>query len=132
MKKTKRVSKWVEQLNQKKFVGNHLIADFWYGKIIENPKEIKKILIEAAKASNSTPLEVVIHKFTPEGITGVVLVSESHIAIHTWPELNYMAVDIFTCGSHTFPKKAFQYLKSVFQPKKVNWREIKRGKVVKK
>lgn len=127
--KSKRSIRWVKDINKNKlnYVGIHLIAEFWNGKIIEDSKEIEKILIESAKKSNNTPLKVSIHKFSPQGITGVILLSESHLAIHTWPQWNYVAIDIFTCGKRTFPKKALDYLKKKFQPKKIQILEIKRG-----
>jgi len=127
IKKTKRSIKWVKS-KQQKYAGIHLLAEFWNGKIIENPKEIKEILIEAVKQSKNTPLEVAIHKFSPQGITGVILLAESHLAIHTWPELNYIAIDIFTCGERAIPYKALKYLKKKFQPKKIKIKEMKRGK----
>ena len=128
IKKTKRSIQWVKQTKKLKYAGLHLLAEFWYGKIIEDPKEIKRILIEAVKKANNTPLKVTIHKFQPQGITGIVLLAESHIAIHTWPENNYVAIDIYTCGDKASPKKALEYLKKEFQPKKVEIKEIKRGK----
>ena len=130
VKKTKRSIQWVNLKlieKSKKYAGILLVADFWSGKIIEEPKKIKRILIEAAKKSGSQPLEVTIHKFSPQGITGVVLLAESHITIHTWPEINYLAIDIFTCGEKVMPHKALNYLKKEFQPKRVEIREIKRG-----
>ncbi len=129
--KTKRSIQWVKKSKKQKYAGIHLIAEFWNGKIIENPKEIKKILIAAVKEAKSTPLEVAIHKFSPQGLTGVVLLAESHVAIHSWSEFNYVAIDIFTCGDWAKPYKALQYLKKIFKPKKVEIKEIKRGKLVK-
>jgi S-adenosylmethionine decarboxylase len=126
MAKTKRSIKWVKGKNQK-YAGIHLLAEFWGGKIIENPKKIEKILITATKKSGNTPLEVTIHKFSPQGITGVVLLAESHIALHSWSEFNYLAIDIFTCGDKAKPEKALEYLKKKFKPKKVQIKEIKRG-----
>ncbi|MBU4298855.1 adenosylmethionine decarboxylase [Patescibacteria group bacterium] len=111
-----------------KYLGKHLIAEFWDGEIIENEKKLKKILLEAVKKAKNTPLEVVVHKFNPHGITAVVLLAESHIALHAWPEFNYLAIDIFTCGEKAMPEKALEYFKKVFKPKKVEIREIKRGK----
>jgi len=125
--KTKRSIQWVKTKNQK-YAGIHLLAEFWGGKIIENPKEIEKILITAAKKSGNTPLEVTIHKFSPQGISGAVLLAESHISIHSWPELNYLAVDIFTCGKKVKPEIAIRVLRQHFQPKKVRIIKIKRGK----
>jgi len=128
MAKTKRSIKWVPTKKQK-YAGIHLIAEFWGGKIIENSKKIEKILIEATKKAGNTPLKVVIHKFNPQGITGVVLLAESHIALHGWPEFNYLAIDIFTCGEKAMPYKALDYFKKIFQPKRVEIRKIKRGKI---
>lgn len=105
----------------------HITADFEYPKIIEDPKQIRKILYAAAKAANNTPLKTAIYKFPIQGITAVILLAESHISLHTWPEYNYMAVDIFTCGKQTQPIKALEYLRSVFCPKRIRVKEIKRG-----
>jgi len=132
VKKTKRSIQWVKQTKKQKYAGIHLIAEFWNGKIIEKPKEVGKILVRAAKEAKSVPLEVTIHKFSPQGITGVVLLAESHIAFHAWPEINYLAIDIFTCGNRAMPYKALEYLKKEFKPKKIIIKEIKRGKLLKK
>jgi len=132
-KKTKRSIQWVIKKKnsiiqkQQKFAGIHLIAEFWNGKTIDNSKKLKKVLIGAVKASKNTPLNIVIHKFSPQGITGVVLLAESHLAIHSWPELNYTAIDIFTCGQKAMPQKALEYLKKVIKPKRVEIKEFKRG-----
>jgi S-adenosylmethionine decarboxylase len=128
MIKTKRSIKWVKPIKISRYAGIHLLAEFWYGKVIEDPKEIKKILITATKKAKNTPLKVAIHKFSPQGITGVVLLAESHIALHLWPEFNYLAIDIFTCGDKAMPKRALNYLKKKFKPKKIEIQEIKRGK----
>lgn len=114
-----------------KYAGIHLIVEFWGGKIIEDSKEIEKILIRAVKRAKNIPLEVAIHKFSPQGITGVILLAESHIAIHTWPQINYVAIDIFTCGKKAKPEAALSMLKKYFQPKKVRIIKIKRGEIKK-
>ena len=126
MSKTKRSEQWITK--QKKYIGFHLLAEFWGGKIIENSKEIEEILFTAAKKAKNTPLKISIHKFNPAGITAVILLAESHIAIHSWPEMDYMAVDIFTCGDKASPQKALLHLKEKFQPKKLIVKEINRGK----
>jgi len=126
--KTKRSIKWViNKQNKIKHAGIHLVAEFWYGKIVEDKKELKRILTEAVKKANGTPLKTIIHKFEPQGITGVVLLAESHIALHSWPEYNYLAIDIFTCGDKSTPQKALDYLQKEFAPKKVEIQKIKRG-----
>lgn len=150
VKKTKRSILWVPQKKEfranpsplvkrdqegrmvrgkQKYVGIHLIADFWYGETIENPKELERILIEAVKKAKNTFLKVFIHKFSPQGITGVVLLAESHLTFHSWPEINYLAIDIFTCGEKALPQQALEYLKKVFKPKKIKIKEIKRGQL---
>jgi len=128
--RTKRNKKYAnarKKANTKKYFAIHLIAEFWHGKVTEDKRKIKQILIKATKLSKSIPLEVAIHKFSPHGITGVIILAESHIAIHSWPEINYAAIDIFTCGKKSNPYKALEYLKKEFRPKKVKIREINRG-----
>jgi S-adenosylmethionine decarboxylase len=139
IKKTKRSILWVPQKKsprgsrfaalrgKQKYAGIHLIAEFWYGKNIENSKELERILIKATKKAKNIPLKIAIHKFSPQGITGVVLLAESHLALHSWPEINYLAIDIFTCGKKAMPHRALKYLKKMFQPKKIKIKEIKRG-----
>ena len=126
--KTKRSIQWIKENGIRKYAGIHLIADFWNGENIDNsPRKLKEILSAAARAANSTPLKVSIHKFSPQGITGVVLLAESHLAIHAWPELRYVAIDVFTCGDKSMPYKALDYLKAVIKPERVEVREAKRG-----
>ncbi|XOA42564.1 MAG: adenosylmethionine decarboxylase [Candidatus Nealsonbacteria bacterium] len=132
IKKTKRSIQWVNQWvngKKQKYAGIHIVAEFWGSKIIEDSKEIEKILITAAEKGGNTPLEVTTHKFLPQGITGVVLLAESHIALHAWPEYNYLAIDIFTCGEKAFPDKSLNYLRKKFNPKKVEIKKIKRGTI---
>ena len=68
------------------------------------------ILKRAAKLANATVLNLISNKFEPQGVTAIALLAESHISIHTWPESNYSAVDIFTCGQIMMPELASQYL----------------------
>ena len=67
-------------------------------------------LNRAAKLAKATVLNLISNKFEPQGVTAIALLAESHISIHTWPELNYSAVDIFTCGQNMLPELASQYL----------------------
>lgn len=76
---------------------------------------IEQALIQAAQVSQSTLLGKVEYQFSPQGVTALALLAESHIAIHTWPERGYAAVDIFTCGQHTQPEAACAYLTSALQ-----------------
>ena len=105
----------------------HLMADFETGRIVEDIQEVEDILFAAAKKANNTPLKVAVHKFSPHGITGVILLAESHIAIHSWPEFNYLAVDIFTCGRKSRPRKALEYIQKCFEAKEIKVQEINEG-----
>jgi S-adenosylmethionine decarboxylase len=72
-------------------------------------------------------LETTFHRFSPQGISGVVVISESHLAIHTWPELGYAAVDVFTCGDHVDPWVAVEAIVKEFGATSVTATEVKRG-----
>ena len=71
---------------------------------------LRCLLNKAAKLSKATVLNLISNKFQPQGVTAIALLAESHISIHTWPESNYAAVDIFTCGQNMMPELASQYL----------------------
>ena len=96
-------------------------------KILSNLKEVQDVLITAAKIANATIVEVAFHEFSPFGISGMVVIAESHLSIHTWPEYDYAAVDIFTCGNVLKPEKAVAYLIEKFQSKNPSVVELKRG-----
>lgn len=109
-----------------KSAGVHILLDFWGAKNINSVKFVRKALIDAIKASKFTLLKVDLHKFSPQGVSGVAIIAESHISIHTWPEYEFAAIDIFSCGDKD-PKPAVKSLKKSFTPKKVIINEIKRG-----
>jgi S-adenosylmethionine decarboxylase proenzyme len=88
---------------------------------------IENSLISATKASNATIISHNFHKFSPYGVSGVVVIAESHVAIHTWPEYNYAAVDIFTCGDTIEPWTIQEKLKEFFESKNISSMEMKRG-----
>lgn len=109
-------------------LGKHLVCDMWgVENVPHNGDEVVSILKIAADHSNATSLENAYHEFQPSGITAVLLLSESHISLHSWPEHNYVAVDVFTCGDSVSPELAIDYLVSEFKPSKVNIRQIERG-----
>lgn len=84
-------------------------------------------MINAALEAGAEVREFVFHKFSPQGVSGVVVISESHLAIHTWPELGYAAIDVFTCGEKVDPWDACNYLAEFFEADYVNASEVKRG-----
>ena len=83
-------------------------------------------LNRAAKLANATVLNLISNKFEPQGVTAIALLAESHISIHTWPESNYSAVDIFTCGQNMMPEIASQYLIKSLMAKEHSLRVIER------
>ena len=83
-------------------------------------------LNRAAKLANATVLNLISNKFEPQGVTAIALLAESHISIHTWPESNYSAVDIFTCGKNMMPELASQYLNESLMAKEHSLRVIER------
>ncbi len=93
-------------------IGRQAIMDVYdYKKIdVENIEEIKEMLIKSAKESNLHIVDSKFHKFEPIGISGVLILAESHLTIHTWPEYNYIAIDIFTCGNSINPVAACEII----------------------
>ena len=88
---------------------------------------LRCILNRAAKLANATVLNLISNKFEPQGVTAIALLAESHISIHTWPESNYSAVDIFTCGKNMMPELASQYLIESLMAKEHSLRVIERN-----
>ena len=84
-------------------------------------------LNRAAKLANATVLNLISNKFEPQGVTAIALLAESHISIHTWPESNYSAVDIFTCGQNMMPELASQYLIEALKAEEHSLRIIERN-----
>ena len=88
---------------------------------------LRCILNRASKLANATVLNLISNKFEPQGVTAIALLAESHISIHTWPESNYSAVDIFTCGKNMKPELASQYLIESLMAKEHSLRVIERN-----
>jgi len=109
-----------------KSAGIHILLDFWGAKNTDSVKFVKKALIDAISASKFTLLKIDLHKFSPQGVSGIAIIAESHVSIHTWPEYEFVALDIFACGGKN-TKLALKSLKKSFKPKKMIIKEIKRG-----
>lgn len=98
--------------------GLHLLIDFWGAKHAQDVKAVEQAMRAAASACGATVLDVMLHSFGPQsGVTGVAILAESHISIHTWPETDYMALDVFVCGSCDAQKAADELVK-YFQPER--------------
>lgn len=81
--------------------------------LLDDENYIRDVVYHASVQSNSTLLALNSHKFEPQGVTCVAMLAESHISIHTWPELGMAVCDIFTCGDHTDPQRGVDYMKMV-------------------
>ena len=109
-------------------VGTHLVVEAWQApeEILNDPEQIRSALVEAVSAGGATLLNLCVHQFNPHGVTATATLSESHIAIHTWPEHGYFAADLFFCGKGD-PHKAMQVLQRILGAKQVMIQEIDRG-----
>ena len=110
-------------------LGRHLLLELLDcdADAINSLEAVKGALIEAAKRAQATIVDVVFHEFNPFGISGVVVIAESHLSIHTWPEYRYAAVDIFSCGEVLQPEIAASYLVEQFGAARASVVEMQRG-----
>jgi S-adenosylmethionine decarboxylase len=100
----------------KTFAGTHLIVDVYGGSRLDDIEHIRQMMHDAVTAAGATLLHTHLHHFTPNGgVSGVAVLAESHISIHTWPERNYGALDVFMCGDSA-PEKAVEVIRAAFQP----------------
>lgn len=109
-------------------LGRHLVADL-HGCTadLNNPRLVMETLEQACEVARATVVERSGHHFSPYGVTVVLVIAESHLAIHTWPEYRYAAVDLFTCGNSVDTWKAFEHVKRALGASRVEVREIERG-----
>jgi S-adenosylmethionine decarboxylase len=109
--------------------GKHCILELFEcpGKLLDDEAFIRHTLGRAANESGATLLKLTSHKFSPQGVTALGLLAESHIAIHTWPETGYAAVDVFTCGTHCDPVKACRILVKHLQSGRHSRSVLQRG-----
>ena len=113
-----------------RFAGTHLLVDLWGATNLADPGHIDTALREAAVTAGATILHSHFHHFTPNGgVSGVVVLAESHISIHTWPERNFAAIDIFMCGACD-PHDSIPVLRRAFKPGRVDLNEERRGRVL--
>lgn len=111
------------------FAGRHLLVDLWDARQLTDIDYIENTLRQAAEAAGATVLSVHLHQFSDSGgVSGVAILSESHISIHTWPERDYAALDVFMCGACN-PHNALPILKAAFNAGSVTVNETRRGVV---
>lgn len=115
--------------NGMRFAGHHLIVDFWGASNLDCLETMEKAMRDAVKQAKATLLHLHLHHFTPNGgVSGVAVLAESHISVHTWPEYGFAAFDVFMCGDSE-PSKAITVLESYFKPATNKVKDLKRGHV---
>ncbi len=95
--------------------------------LLDDRDFISKTMVEAARRSKATIVQDFFHQFSPQGVSGVVIIAESHLSIHTWPEYGYAAIDIFTCSEDMDIDAAFQYLVEAFKSQRYDTKAFERG-----
>lgn len=112
-------------------LGRHILAEFFLcdRTLLNDTIQIEKIMCDAAVRCGATIVQSTFHTFNPHGVSGVVVIQESHLAIHTWPEYGYAAIDVFTCGQDVDPWIATEYLKEMLGAKEATTIELKRGEI---
>ncbi|MBE9558452.1 MAG: adenosylmethionine decarboxylase [Proteobacteria bacterium] len=110
-----------------RFAGTHLIIDLWGCEGIDDIDRMDRAMRDCVEAAGATLLHIHLHHFTPNsGVSGVAVLAESHISVHSWPECGYAAFDVFMCGDAQ-PHKAIDVLKAAFGPSRVKVTEHLRG-----
>ena len=112
-------------------LGRHVLVELYEcsPEILNDVSQIERNMVAAAKEAGATIINSTFHHFSPFGVSGVVVIQESHLAIHTWPEYRYAAIDLFTCGDPVDPWKSYDYLKKAFHAIHGSSMEIRRGQL---
>ncbi len=111
------------------FAGSHLILDLWEARRLDDLEHMEQVMREAVKVAGATLLHIHLHHFTPSGgISGVAVLAESHISVHTWPERNFAALDVFMCGDAR-PEMTIPVFKRAFHPGRMEIKDLMRGVV---
>jgi S-adenosylmethionine decarboxylase len=113
-------------------LGRHLLVELHDcdKEALNNPDFIRKVMLDAAIDCGAVVLGESFHRFSPQGVSGVVIIAESHLSIHTWPEHGYAAVDVFTCGTSVRPEKAAEVIIEKLGSRNHSLVEIPRGVLV--
>lgn len=112
-----------------KAIGRHIILEMWGCQNLDSVEIAEQALRDMVAALDVNLLDLKVYPFSPVGVTGMAIVSESHLVIHTWPEYGYAAVDIFTCGAPRDPQDAVGVLRRLFEPEHIGVMEINRGQL---
>ncbi len=112
-----------------KILGRHILAELsdCEFSILDDLPKLENIMKEAARLSGATIVKSVFHRYNPQGLSGIIVIAESHISIHTWPEYGYAAVDCFTCGRNLNPDLTIEYIVKGLNCKSVQLSDVNRG-----
>ena len=109
-------------------LGKHVLIELWgCNSDINDADSVRNAILQAVDAVGATMLHIHVHSYSPYGVTGLAVLAESHMSIHSWPEHGYLAADVFTCGTRTDPVKAVDVLKDAFEPEHISYEVVKRG-----
>ena len=113
-------------------LGRHILLELkdCNREVLNNLNLLQDVMCSAAEEAGATILEQHFHHFSPQGISGAIIIAESHMAVHTWPEYGYAALDIFTCGDSVKPEVAVEKLIKTLESKDPTVMELKRGFLV--
>lgn len=109
--------------------GNHLLVEY-HGcdvEILDDAARIEEAMRRAAEAAGATVVTAAFHRFAPQGVSGVVLIAESHLSVHTWPEHGYAAIDFYTCGA-CLPERAHEVLRQALGAGRAELMRVHRGR----
>ncbi|KSU83687.1 adenosylmethionine decarboxylase [Fictibacillus enclensis] len=110
-------------------MGRHVIAELWgcNSEKLNDMKFIEETFVDAALRAGAEVREVAFHKFAPHGVSGVVIISESHLTIHSFPEHGYASIDVYTCGDRIDPNVAADYISQALEANSRENLEVPRG-----
>lgn len=108
-------------------LGRHVLVELWEAVNLDRPDTIEEALVETVRATGGTLLDVRVIPFPGGGASGVAIIAESHVTIHTWPEYGYAGVDLFTCGPTMNMEAGVEMLKKYFSPQRIQVAEVRRG-----
>jgi S-adenosylmethionine decarboxylase len=111
-------------------MGKHILAELWECSVekLNDIQFLERTFVEAALAAGAEVREVAFHKFAPMGVSGVVIISESHLTIHSFPEHGYASIDVYTCGDRIDPAEASDYIAAALMAGKSEVVEVPRGR----
>ena len=112
-----------------RILGRHLLVEYaeCQNHRLDDEQYLEQVMQEAVRRSGATIVRSVFHRYAPQGVSGVIVIAESHMSIHTWPEYNYASVDFFTCGQTVDPYRAYEYVREQLDSRNSKVTEEKRG-----